>query len=306
MSVITTGAHPKALWPGVKIWFGKTYAAHPKEWPQLVDTDTSSMAYEELVQDIGFDYGQIKAQGLPLINSADQQGYVTRLVNVTYALGYIVTMEELQDNLYEKVSRTRAAALSFSMNQTKENVVANLYNRAFNSSYTGADGVELCSLVHPRITGGTYSNEMSTPADLSEDALEDAIIDIMGFSNDRGMPISIMPRSLVVARQQWFNAERIVKSVYQTGTANNDINVIKATNAIPGGVVMNHYLSSANKWFVRTNVSGAQGGLTLLQRMEMAFDQDNEFSTKNACASAVERYSAGWGDARTLYGVDVT
>lgn len=306
MAVITTGAHPKALWPGIKSWFGKVYNEHPKEWPDLVTVGTSDKAYEELVQDVGFNFAQIKAQGMPLVNSADQQGYVTRLVNVTYALGYIVTLEELQDDLYEAVSSTRSQTLAFSMNQTKENVVANIYNRAFNSSYTGADGVELCSTVHPRITGGTYSNEMATPADLSEDSLEDAIIDIMGFQNDRGMPVSFMPRSLHVARQQWFNANRILKSVYQPGTANNDINVIKATNALPMGVKLNHYFSNANKWFVRTTGCTPGTGLVLLQRMAVALDQDNEFSTKNACASAIERFTVGWGDPRDIYGVDVT
>lgn len=306
MSVITTGAHPKALWPGVRAWFGKVYNANPKEYPDILDMGASTQSYEEIVQDVGFDYAQIKAQSYPLANSADQQGFTTRLVNVTYALGYIVTLEELQDNKYEAVSGARAEALAFSMNQTKENVAANIYNRGFNGTFIGADGVALFSSAHPRISGGTYSNLMVTPADLSEDSLEDACTDIMGFQNDRGMPVAFMPASLHVARAQWFNANRILQSVYTPDTANNAINVIKATNAFPGGVKMNHYFSSANAWFVRTTGCRPGTGVVMLQRMQVALDQDNEFSTKNACASAVERYAVGWADPRAAYGVNVT
>lgn len=304
MGVITTGAHPKALWPGVKIWWGKVYAEHPPEWPDLVDTMSSEQAYEEMVQDVGFELAPVKAQGMPIAYSQDQQGFVTKAVHVTYALGYIVTLEELINNLYEKVSNTRAAANAFSMRQTKENVVAGVYNRAFTTGYNGADGVTLCNSAHPRITGGTYSNVPSVITDLSEDSLEDACIDIMGFANDRGMPISIMPRKLVVSRFNHFNAVRLLKSIQQPGTANNDINAIRATGAIPDGVAMNHYLTSANAWFLRTNVNSAMGGLTLFQRLAAQFDQDNDFSTKNAMAATIEMYSVVWGDPRTLYGVN--
>ena len=304
MGIITTAAHPKALWPGVKVWWGKVYNEHPEEWPQLVDTMPSEQAYEEMVADVGFELAPVKAQGAPIYYSADQQGPVTKAVHITYALGYIVTLEERINNLYEKVSMTRASSNAFSMRQTKENVVAGIYNRAFNSTYTGADGVSMCNSAHPRVTGGTWSNVPSVISDLSEDSLEDACIDIMGFANDRGMPISIMPRKLLVSRYNFFNATRLLKSIQQPGTANNDVNAIRVTGAIPDGCAVNHYFTSNNAWFLRTNVSSSAGGLTLFQRLAIDFDQDNDFDTKNAKAASIEMYSVVWGDPRTIFGVN--
>lgn len=304
MSVITTGAHPKALWPGVKLWWGKVYNEHPPEWPDLVDVLGSEQAYEEMVQDIGFGIAPIKPQGSPIAYAADQQGWITKAVHVTYALGYIVTLEERINNLYESVSNTRAANNAFAMRQTKENVVASLYNNAFNASYTGADGVTLCNSAHPRISGGTFSNVPSVISDLSESSLEDACIDIMGFQNDRGQPVSIMPRSLHVSRFNHFKAVRLLQSLQQPGTANNDINAIRATNAIPDGAKLNHYFTSNNAWFIRTNIPSSKGGLTLFQRLPIEFDQDNDFDTKNAKAASIEMYSVAYADPRTIYGVN--
>lgn len=302
--VITTGLHPKALWPGVKLWWGNKYNEYPAEWPDLVDKSTDSRAYVELVQDTGFGLASTKTQGGGIAYDYNVQGAVTRLVHVTYALGYIVTWEERNDNLYEAVSRVRASANAFSMRQTKENIVAALYNRAFTAAYAGGDGVALCSTSHPLRFGGTGSNRPSTDADLSEASLEDAIISLMGFTNDRGLLISCMPRKLLVARQEWFNATRILKSVLQNDTANNAVNAIRATNAIPEGVAINHYFTAPRAWFLRTNIPSEAGGLTLYQREEIMFDTDNDFDTKNAKAASIERYSAGWGDWRTLYGVN--
>lgn len=304
MAVITTGNHPEALWPGIAVWWGKVYAEHPAEYPDLVDVRDSDKAYELLVQDVGFELAPVKPQGSPIYYSGDQQGFVTKLVHVTFALGYGVTLEERLNNLYEQVSRKRAAANAFSMRQTKENVVAGLYNRGFNASYPGADGVSLFNASHPRITGGTYSNVPSVIQDLNEDSLEDAAIDIMGFQNDRGMPVLIMPRSLHVSRFQWFNAVRLLRSLQQPGTANNDINAVRATNAIPEGVKVNHFFTSNNAWFLRTNISAEMGGLVLFQRYFQPLDQDNDFHTKNALASSIEMYSAGYGDPRCAYGVN--
>lgn len=302
--VITTGLHPKALWPGVKHWWGNKYTERPMEWPDLVDVDTDSRAYVEIVQDTGFGLASVKPQGQSLVYDSNVQGFVTRLVHVTYALGYIVTWEELKDNLYEAVSKIRASANAFSMRQTKENVVAALYNRAFNSSYLGADSKALCATDHPTMIGGTFANKPTADADLSEASLEDACIAIAGFTNDKGMIIGVMPRKLIVARQEWFNATRILKSVYQNDSANNAVNALRATNAIPDGIAVNHYLTSAHAWFLRTNIPKEAGGLCLYQREETQFDQDNDFDTKNAKAASLERYSVGWGDPRTLYGVN--
>lgn len=304
MPVITSGLHPKAQWPGVKLWWGNKYDEHPTQWTDLVDSDTDSRKYVEIVQDTGFGLASVKPEGNGITYDYNVQGFVTRLTHVTYALGYIVTMEELQDNLYEEVSRVRAAANAFSMRQTKEQVVAAIYNRAFTPGFVGGDGVTLCNTAHPTQFGGTFANKPTVDADLSEASLEDAVISLMGFTNDRGLFISCMPRKLIVHRAEWFNATRILKSVLQNDTANNAINAIKATGAIPEGVAVNTYLTASRAWFLRTNIPKEAGGLCLYQRMEKQFDQDNDFDTKNAKAAAIERYSVGWGDPRCIYGVN--
>lgn len=299
--IITTASHPKALWPGIKAWWGQVYDEHKEEYSQLFDSDTSSMNYEEDVQLTGFGLAPVKSEGSGVSYDSEIQGFTTRYTHIAYALGYIVTKEELDDNLYEQVSRRRSAALAMSFRQTKENVGANIYNRAFNATYLGGDGVSLASTAHPNTSGGTFANKPSVDADLSEASLEDALTAIMGFQNDRGLLINVMPRSLVVARQNWWNANRIMKSAYTPTTANNAVNVLVATNALPEGIVMNHYLTSPNAWFVRTNI---QNGLKYYSRVGIQFDQDNDFDTMNAKAKGYERYSFGWTDPRAIYGVN--
>lgn len=299
--VIMTSNHPKALWPGVKGWWGRTYNDHQTEYTDLFDVETSEQAYEEFVQITGFGLAPVKPQGKAAEYDSETQGPTTRFVHVAYALGYIVTHEELKDDLYMEVSKTRATSNARSFRQTKERVCANIYNRGFNSSYVGADGVALFSTAHPNTSGGTFSNKLAVDADLSETALEDLLIQIMQATDDRGLLINLMPRSLVVAPANWFNANRILKSVYQTGTANNDVNVINATNALPEGIKLNHYLTSPNAWFLRTNVERGKGML-FLEREAISFDQDNDFDTKNAKALGYERYSVGFIDPRAVYG----
>jgi hypothetical protein len=299
--IITTASHPKALWPGIKAWWGQVYDEHPEEYSKLFDGDTSRQNYEEDVQLTGFGLAPVKSEGSGVSYDSEIQGFTTRYTHVAYALGYIVTKEELDDNLYEQVSRRRSAALAMSFRQTKENVGANIYNRAFNGTYLGGDGVALCSTSHPNTSGGTFANKPSVDADLSEASLEDALTAIMGFQNDRGLLINVMPKSIVVARQNWWNANRILKSAYTPSTANNAVNVLVATNALPEGIVMNHYLTSPNAWFVRTNI---QNGLKYYSRVGIQFDQDNDFDTMNAKAKGYERYSFGWTDPRAIYGVN--
>lgn len=297
--VIGTSNHPKALWPGVKAWWGKAYDDHQTEYTDLFETVTSDKAYEEDVQLVGFGLAQSKAQGAAITYDSEVQGFVTRYTHIAYALGYIVTHEEIKDDLYSEVSNTRAASLARGFRQTKERVGAGIYNRAFNSSYVGGDGVCLLNTAHPNTSGGTFSNKLAIDADFSEASLEDLTIQIMKATDDRGLLINLMPKSLHVAPDGWYNANRVLGSVYQPGTANNDINVLKAMNVIPEGIKVNHYFTDADAWFVRTNVSN---GLKYYERESISFDQDNDFDTKNAKAAGYERYSFGWTDPRALYG----
>lgn len=298
MAVIQSGAHPKALWPGVKAWFGMKYNEYPLECMDLFDWETSSQAYEEDVETTGFGLAPIKAQGAGLVYDSHSQGAIARYTHAAYALGYIVTKEEIADNLYQNKSFSRSEALAFSMRQTRENVAANVYNRMTTSGYTGGDGVVLASASHPDVIGGTQSNIAATSADLSEVALEDLLIQIAGATNSRGLKISLMGQKLIVPRGVMFEAARILNSTLQSGTANNDINALKSMGMLPGGYVVNHYLTDSDAWFIRTN---APRGLIGYNRQAVEFDTDNDFDTKNARASAYERYSVGWTDWRGLY-----
>ena len=298
MAVITSGAHPKALWPGIKAWWGRTYDEHEEEFPALFDMDTSGQSYEEDVQVTGFGLAPVKPEGTGIKYDSEVQGYVSRYTHVAYALGYIVTWEELRDSKYEVVSKRRAQALAFSMRQTKENVAANVYNRGFNSNFVFGDAVELFSTAHPTLSGD-QSNHLTTAADLSEASLEDLIIQIMGATNDRGLKVSLMAKGLCVPRQLWFEANRILKSTLQNDTANNALNVLKATNALPDGIKVNHYFSDPDAWFLRTNAPRGQIGYT---REPVDFSQDNDYDTKNAKAACYERFSFGSTNFRGTYG----
>lgn len=295
---IMTGHHPKALWPGVKAWFGVGYGEHPEEFRDLFDVETSTQNYEEDVQMMGFGLMPVKNEGSAITYASQTQGYVSRYTHVAYSMGYIVTYEEIKDNLYEKVSRSRAKALGFSKRQTKELVGANVYNRAFSSSYTGGDGKELIATDHPS-AAGSQANELAVSADLSETSLEDLIILIMGMTDYQGLKIGLMAQGLIVPRQLWFEANRILKSTLQNDSANNAVNVLNSTNALPGGIKVNHYLTDSDAFFIKTN---CPDGLKCYQRDGFDLEQDNDFDTSNAKAKTYDRYSFGWSDWRGIVG----
>jgi len=298
--VINTSSHPRLLWPAIHALWGQVYDEYADEYVDLYNQESSDKAYELDVQVTGFGLAPVKGQGAPIQYDSEVQGPTTTYQHIAYALGYMVTYEEMNDNLYEEVSRRRVRANAFSMRQTIENVAAFLYNNAFASTYfTTADGVALCSASHVNTTGGTYSNILNPAADLAESSLEDMAVQIMGVQTDRGLLTSINPKTLHIARQEWFNANRILKSVLQPDTASNNINVLNATNAFPGGIKLNHYFTSAHAWFVRTDVPQ---GMTMFWREKPNFDQDNDFDTKNTKAASYMRLSVGCTDPRGIFG----
>lgn len=298
-SIINTGTFTKALWPGVNAWYGKVYDEFKPEWPDLFDKHTSRRAYEEDVGVTGFGLASVKPEGQPITYDSVSQGFTTRYTHVVYANGFVITEEMVDDDLYDVIGKARAEALAFSMRSTKETVAANVYNRAFNSSYTFGDGKEMCATDHPNVTGGTWSNELTTAAALSEAALEQACIDLMKFTNDRGLKINVQPQSLIIPVDLLFEAERILKTDGRVGTANNDINALRVMGKFPKGVKVNHYLTSTTAWFIRTN---APNGLKLFERKADSFAADNDFDTSNAKFKASMRFSVGITDPRAIFG----
>lgn len=295
--IITTGAHPKALWPGVQAWFGIKYDEFPEEWKDIFDEATSGKNYEEDVMSTGFGLAAVKAEGTGVTYTANSQKWLKRYVHVVYGLGYIVTEEELEDNLYKELAMKRASALAFSMRTTKEVVAANVINRATNTSYTGGDGSVLAASTHTT-DAGSQSNILSPAADLSEAAIEDTVVMVMTAKNNDGLQIALQPRSLHIHPNDWFEANRILKSVLQNWTANNAVNVLNMANTIPEGPKINHYFTDTDQFFIKTN---CPDGFKMLTRRARKFTQDNDFDTENAKAKATERYSVGWTDWRCCY-----
>jgi len=300
MSTISTASHPRALWPGIYKWTHLKYAEHPLEISEIFgEMRTSEKKYEETVEATGFGFAVQKAEGAAVTYDTHSQGAVTRYTHLAYSIGWVVTREEGDDNLYRELAMSRSKSLAFSFRQTKETVGANILNRAFNSSYTGGDGVELISTAHPVWGGGTQSNELSPTADLSEASLEDIMILIAQAKNNRNMNVKISAKKLIVPPSLMFEAHRIVYSTLQPGTANNDVNAMRSMGVLPGGVAVNHYLTDTDAWFVLTD---APDGLMGFQRTPFEFTQDNDFDTSNKKAKGYERYTFGWSDFRGIYG----
>lgn len=298
MSVINSGSFAKALWPGVNAWYGKAYNEYPVEYTKLFEKHTSNRAWEEDVGISSFGLAVQKGEGAPITYDSERQAFVTRYQHVTFALGFIITREMMEDDQYDVVGQRKAQGLAFSMRQTKEIVGANVYNRAFSGSFLGGDGVSMIASNHPNIAGGTQSNIIGTAADISEASLEQACIDIAGFTNDRGLLIAVRPQSLIIPRQLMFEAKRILHSDGRVGTDLNDLNAIKTMGMIPE-IVTNHYLTDPDAWFIRTNVPH---GMKYFERRADNFDMDNDFDTENAKFKATSRYSFGWTDWRGIYG----
>ncbi len=294
---INTGSFGKALWPGVNKWYGKAYDEFDVEWDEIFTTRSSRKNFEEDVSISSFGLALQKSEGQAVTYDTEQQGFVDRYTHVVYALGFIITQELVDDDLYDVTGERKAKGLAFSMRQTKEIIGANVLNRAFNASYTFGDGVSLLNAAHPKVAGGSFANQIAVAADISEAALEQACIDIGKYTNDRGLRISVKPQKLVVPVDIDFETNKIMNTQYEVGTNNNTVNLVRSR--FPKGVVVNHYLTDTDAWFILTNVPN---GMTHFERKADSFAQDSDFDTDNAKFKASSRYSFGCSDKLSIYG----
>lgn len=295
--LITRSVHPKTLLPGVKDFFGTKYKEYPALWSKMFPTDSSDRAYEEYVQEDGFGLAGIKAEGQSIPYDTTSEGYTTRITPINFGLGFIVTEEEVDDNLYGDKAFSRSGALARSMRVTKEIVHANVLNRSQNASYVGGDGKELVATDHPTLAGA-QSNEL-TAADLTEASLEDAMIRIMQMKDGRGLNIMAKGVKLIVSPSEAFNAYRILNATGQANTTNlNNPNAIREMGWAPE-VIVNPYLDDTDGWFLTTDVNN---GLIHLKRKGLRFAEDGDFDTGNLKHKAQDRYGVGWADWRGIVG----
>ena len=295
--LITRSVHPKTLLPGVKDFFGAKYKEHPALWSRIFGKDSSDRAFEEIVQEDGFGLAGIKAEGQSVPYDTTSEGPTSRFTPINYALGFIVTEEEVDDNLYGDKAFNRAGALARSMRVTKEVVHANVLNRSQNSAYVGGDGKELVATDHPTLAG-SQSNEL-TAADLTEASLEDAMIRIMNMKDGRGLNIMAKPVKLIVSPSEAFNAYRILNATGQANTTNlNNPNAIREMGWAPE-VIVNPYLDDTDAWFLTTDIDN---GLLHFKRKGLRFNEDGDFDTGNLKHKAQDRYSVGWADWRGIVG----
>lgn len=294
--IITRSAHPEALWPGVKKWFGLSYKKEPATWEKIFERMDSDKYQEKIVEGTTFGLAPVKTEAAPIQYDSDGQGYTSTFTHVVYGLGYIVTEEELEDGQYDTVSRARAGNLAWSMRTTAEFVHANVLNRGFDTAYPIGDGAALFSASHPTLNGN--ASNLLTAADFSESAMEDAAKAAWRLTNNRGFPINAGIKRLIVSPEDAFNVTRILQSTGRVGTANNDVNALKSMGIVEE-VVVNKYLTDTDAWFVQTDIPN---GLISMWRRDVTLSKDNDFDTDNAKAKATMRFAAGAADWRALLG----
>jgi hypothetical protein len=292
----------KELEPGLNALFGMSYDSYDKEYEEIFAIEDSERAFEEEVLITGFGTAPTKTEGAGVSFDTASEGFTARYVMDTISLAFSLTAEAVEDNLYDSLGRRYVKALARSMANTKEVKGADVLNNAFNTSFAGGDGQPLIATAHPLAGGGTLANRATTMADLNETSLEDALIDISTFTDDRGLTISVQATKLVVPPQLVFVADRILNSTLRSGTADNDINAIRNTGVLPQGYTVNHYLSDPDAFFLLTSVTDAGEGLKMFQRTAMETSMEPDFSTDNIRYKARERYSFGFSDWRGIYG----
>jgi hypothetical protein len=289
----------KELLPGLNALFGLEYAKYGEEHKEIYETETSERSFEEETKLSGFSAAPVKNEGSAIQYDNAQEAWTARYNHETIALGFSITEEAVEDNLYDSLSARYTKALARGMAYTKQVKAAYVLNNAFTTTVVYGDGVSLCNTAHPLISGGTNSNRPSTGADLNETSLENAVIQIAGWTDERGLLIAAKPAKLIVPPSLMFVATRLLETSLRVGTTDNDINALKNNGSIPGGYTVNHFLTDTNGWFLTTDVPN---GLKHFVRSPLANSMDGDFDTGNVRYKARERYSFGVSDPLGIFG----
>jgi hypothetical protein len=295
---ISRGQLVKELEPGLNALFGLEYKRYENQHAEIFTTETSDRAFEEEVMLSGFANAQVKPEGSGVTFDNAQETFTARYTHETIALAFSITEEAIEDNLYDRLASRYTKALARSMANTKQVKAANVLNNAFNSSFAGGDGKELCATDHPTIAG-TVKNELSTSADLNETSLEQSLIDIAALTDERGLKIAARGVKMIIPSELQFTAERLMKSQGRTGTADNDINAVVSMGMVPQGYRVNNYLTDTDAFFIITDVPN---GLKQFVRAPIKTAMEGDFDTGNVRYKARERYSFGFSDFRGIFG----
>jgi len=298
---ITRAQLVKELEPGLNALFGMEYDRYENEHEAIFSIENSDRAFEEEVMLTGFGSAPVKQEGAGVNYDSAQESFTARYTHETIALAFALTEEAIEDNLYDRLSVRYTKALARSMANTKQVKGAGILNNAFNTtgSYNGGDGVSLCNSAHPTALGPNFSNTPATAADLNETSLEQGIIDVAGFTDERGLKVAIQVTKMVVPKELQFTAERLMKTTLRPGTADNDVNAVRSMGMVPQGYTVNHFLTDVAAWFLLTD---APNGLKMFQRSPIKTAFEGDFDTGNVRYRARERYSFGWSDPRGIYG----
>jgi hypothetical protein len=289
----------KELLPGLNALFGLEYARYGEEHKEIYETETSERSFEEETKLSGFAAAPVKNEGAAIAYDNAQEAFTARYTHETIAMGFSITEEAVEDNLYDSLSSRYTKALARGMAYTKQVKAAFVLNNAFTGGPTYGDGVVLCSTAHPLVSGGTNSNTPATPSDLNETSLENAVIQIAAWTDERGLLIAAKPRKLIVPPALMFVSTRLLETELRVSTADNDINALKNNGSIPEGYTVNHYLTDPNAWFLSTDVPN---GLKHFVRTPMSTGMDGDFDTGNVRYKARERYSFGVSDPLGIFG----
>ena len=292
----------KELEPGLNALFGLEYKQYANEWNEIFDTESSDRAFEEEVMLSGFGNASVKPEGQGITFDDAQETFTARYTNETIALAFAITEEAIEDNLYDRLASRYTKALARSMASTKNIKGAAVLNNGFTAAYAGGDGKALFDTEHPTLAG-SFSNELTTPAELNETSLEEALINIAAFTDERGLKIAAQGVKMIIPSALQFTAERLMKSEGRTGTADNDINAIRSMGMVPQGYAVNHYLTAAKKWFVKTDVPN---GMKHFERAPITTKMEGDFDTGNVRYKARERYVFGFSDPRGAFGSNAT